>query len=87
MTGDNLFFVPSQVRQDIYNILEEYNCGIDVYDEDAIGAICDYFNSHNFQWRLNTCDLPNMTGGICYYSWIENNNLFMEGFDYNKVNW
>lgn len=80
----NYRFYPSQIEDDIYGIMDDYQCGIDTYDCGLMDAISDYFCNHTpiVQWRLGTSLWPNMEGGVCAVSWWEDDNLNMIMFDY-----
>ena len=84
MIGNCSDFIGSKISQDIYDMMEYYMEGMDTFDVDLTGAISDYFTNHHpeIKWSLGCTDWPDMSGGICYYAWIENGELHQECFDY-----
>lgn len=74
----------SQIEDDIYELMEEYMCGIDIYEYILTDAIADYFLEHRpiVEWKLACTQWPNCEGGACAISWVEDGNLNMIMFDY-----
>ena len=79
---------PSKIENEIYGILEDYEVGIDLYQEGATGAVSDYLAyhcpEHKGQWQLGCSAWPNETGGVCAVSWIEDGTIHSIMFDYVK---
>ena len=81
-------FMPSEVLDGIYDIINESICvagNEDVYFDDIIWAIvryCDenYLISH-FLWE--DCRNETNDGGMLFISWVENGRLFHEHFKYH----
>ena len=76
---------PSHIENDLYDIMENYEIGFDLYEEGAVEEISEYFTRKaNIQWQLGCSELPDMTGGSCFVSFVDNGTLHMIGFDYRK---
>lgn len=74
---------PSYIESDLYDIVENHEIGFDVYDSDIINEISHYFSrKSNVQWQLDCTEWPDMTGGVCYISFIDDNTLHMVNFEY-----
>lgn len=79
-------WAPSEIENTLYDIMESYEIGLDLYEEGVVSAITDYFSDYvtNIQWQLGCTEWQDMTGGVCYISFIDNGTLHMIGFDYRK---
>lgn len=78
-------WAPSTIENDLYNIMEEYQIGIELYEYDVVDKVSDYLSQKfNIQWQLGCTEWQDMTGGVCYISFIDNSILHMLGFDYRK---
>ena len=84
MIGNCSDFIGSKISQDIYDMMEDYMEGMDTFDVSLIKAISDYFTNYTpeIKWSLGCADWPDMSGGVCFYAWIENGELHQEGFEY-----
>ena len=79
-------FRPSKVEDEIYDTMESYVAGSDLYNEGLVDAITDYFTNYNpaAEWKLCCSPWPNMAGGVCSVCWIEDGHVHMVAFDYVK---
>lgn len=84
MLGSN--FYPSEIENQIYEMMDNHILGIDLYEEDLTEEIIDYFTNYYpaEEWNLACSEWPDCSGGACYVSWIENGHIHMIGFDYKK---
>lgn len=85
MIGNEKFY-PSVIENAIYNIMDDYMLGIEIYEEDLVDAVSDFLNNYRpgIVWQLGCSEWPNCEGGSCFVSWIENGHFHMIGFDYKK---
>lgn len=79
-------FHPSYIEDEIYGMMDDYAIGSDTYIEGLVDAITDYFTNHSpaVEWQLGCSEWPDMTGGVCAISWMENGHVHMVMFDYKK---
>ena len=79
-------FYPSKIEDEIYGTMDDYAVGSDTYDEGLVSAITDYFANYapTNEWQLACSPWPNMSGGVCAVSWIEEGHCHMVMFDYVK---
>ena len=84
MLGSN--FYPSQIENQIYEIMEDYILGSDTYEEGLVDAITDYFINYHptSEWKLACAPWLNVSGGVCSVCWIEDGHVHMVMFDYKK---
>lgn len=76
---------PSEIENALYNIMESYEIGFDLYDGSVVEEIPNFFfHKPNVQWQLSCSEWPDMTGGVCSISFIDNGTLHMISFDYKK---
>ena len=77
---------PSAIEDKIYGIMEDYEAGIELYEEALTDAISDYLtkNFPGMEWNLACSEWPNTNGGVCAVSWVEVEHLHMIMFDYIK---
>lgn len=82
----NTKFNPSLIEDEIYEMMDDYEYGTNLYEEGLVYAITDFLTNHTygFEWNLGCSEWPDRTGGVCYISWIENSHLHMISFDYKK---
>ena len=82
----NMRFNPSVIEDEIYEMMDDYMVGLNIYNEGLVSAVTDFFINHNpiVEWNLDCSEWPNCEGGACFVSWIENGHLHMIGFDYKK---
>lgn len=84
ITG-NVKWTPSRIENHIIGILENYEIGVDIYEEDAVKDILAYFSNKPYvPFQLHCLDYPDMTGGVCAISYLEEDNLHMMSFDYRR---
>jgi hypothetical protein len=72
----------SALEELILEILDDYSIGRELYEADAVEAVTDCLNSHfrsQGEWQLGYAH------GVCFASWIENDNLHMISFDYKNI--
>ena len=84
MLGSN--WRPSHIENEIYSIMEDYEIGTDIYEEGATDAIVSYLGtvSRSLEWKFACSPYPDMSGGVCAISWIEDGYIHMVMFDYKK---
>lgn len=84
MIGD--IFRPSKIEDKIYNIMEDYILGSDLYDYAVVDIISDYLSKHEkISYQLCCSPYINDTHfGVCAVSWCENGFPKMVMFDYCK---
>lgn len=80
-------FHPSYIENEIYDIMEAYIAGIDLYEERLINRLIEFFKGKysGVEWLLSCNQWPGLSAGTCSISWIENGHLHMINFDYTKV--
>ena len=85
MLGNEKFY-PSAIEDEIYEMMDDYMLGIEIYEEGLVNAISDFLSNHcpNIKWQLGCSEWPDCSGGACFVSWIEADHLHMIGFDYKK---
>ena len=82
-------FYPSAIEQEIYDRMEDYTAGCDLYYEVFVDVVANYFTKEAAprvkEWLLNCSSWPDESGGVCAVSWIElDNHMHMVMFDYVK---
>ena len=79
-------FNPSVVEDRIYEMMDDYIVGSDTYEEGLVDAITNYFTNcyPAKEWQLACSPWPDMSGGVCAISWIEDGHCHMVMFDYRK---
>ena len=75
-------FFPSIIENNIYEIMEDYIKGIDIYEYQLTDVIGDYFINHNIEFQLVCSDWSDHSGGICSFSWMENGHSHLIVFEY-----
>lgn len=76
---------PSHIENDLYDIMESHEIGLNLYEEDVVEEIIEYFtHKFNVQWLLDQSEWPDMTGSSCFISFIDDGTLHMVGFDYKR---
>ena len=77
---------PSALEDKIYEMMENYEVGTELYEEALTGVLADYLtkNFPGMEWKLGCSPWPNMEGGVCAVSWFEGWYLHMIMFDYVK---
>ena len=77
-------FNPSYRVDDIFNLLEDYTAGIDIYKYEATDAVVDYLcKTAKTEYNLACSAWPNMEGGVCAISFLdENGHPQLVVFDY-----
>lgn len=80
----NDLWAPSAVEQYVYDILDGYDEGIDIYKHEVVDKIAEYLNSlpSPFQFQYSCEDWPNMQGGCYTLAFVDNDKLHMVGFNY-----
>lgn len=80
----NMKFVPSHIEDEIYGIMEDYECGLDLYGEGLVPVVADFLTNcgTKIEWQLCCSEWPDMTGGACFISWVEEGHIHAIGFDY-----
>lgn len=84
MLGTN--WRPSAIEDKIYDMMEGHEAGVEVYEEALTDILADYLTKEyrGMEWNLVCSPWPNMNGGVCAVSWIEEGHLHMIMFDYVK---
>ena len=77
-------FYPSEIKNDIYDIMVDYLAGSDLYEEDLIDVICRYFDDNDIEFQYDVSMWPNCYGGACSFAWIEDGHLQMVMFDWRR---
>ena len=82
----NTKFRPSFIEDAIYDMMDDYIAGSDIYNEGLVSAVTDFLTNYNrnIEWNLAGSEWPNCSGGACHVSWIESGHLHSIGFDYIK---
>lgn len=76
-------WAPSIIENTLYDIMEGYEIGFELYEYDAVKEIIEYFNRKpDIQWQLTCSEWPNETGGVCSVSFIDTGTLHLITFDY-----
>lgn len=77
-------WTPSVVADEMYSLMENYMEGSDTYNYELTEYLIEWFSTHDTvkEWQLGCTDWPDMTGGVCYISWVENGSIHMEAFEY-----
>lgn len=74
---------PNPAINEIYDILEDYEWRIDVYEYGVVNAIRDYLDNHtNIPYEIGCSDWPNENGGECAIALMENNHPYLVMFTY-----
>jgi len=63
------------IENKIYDIIEDYECGIDIYSWGADDKVAEYLASANIEFTHLFSMWPNEQGGCAMFAWIENNRL------------
>ena len=76
----NTKFHPSFIENEIYNMMDDYIEGFDLYNEGLVSAVTDLLTNYKpgVEWSLGC------SNNTCFVSWIEDGYLHMVGFDYKK---
>lgn len=72
--------------EQFYDTLENYLIGMDRYEAEAIDVMAELFEKSDVNYKWDCTHWPDMSGGIATFSWIENGELFLEGFEYTYCN-
>lgn len=78
-------FYPSVIKDEIYNIMDEYLAGSDIYEEATMDAIHDYFKNEEIEYTFDASSWPNMDGGTAVFAWVENGHAQIVIFDYREA--
>lgn len=68
--------------EQFYDILEDYLIGIGTYEVEVIDVLVELFEKSGINHKWDCTHWPDMSGGIATFSWIEDDELFLEGFEY-----
>ena len=74
----------SRIVQDIYDIMADYEEGIDLFSYEAVDAIADYCQDCFISDRYEICcnEWPDETGGCCAIAIVDDGYPFLVMFDY-----
>lgn len=79
-------FNPSPILDEIYNILEEYEISIDIYEQAVIERITDYLDDKTHgEYALACDDYPNECGGHCAVAFIDKGHPQLVFFEYKYI--
>lgn len=74
---------PSTIATKIYDIMDDYEIAIDVFDYGAVDAVVDYLTNHiHVEYNLACSDWPNEEGGVCAIAFIDAGHPQLVMFDY-----
>lgn len=68
--------------EQFYDILEGYLIGMDRYEVEAIDVLAELFEKSGINHKWDCTHWPDMSGGIATFSWVEDGDLFLEGFEF-----
>ena len=79
-------WIPPYLENEIYDIMEVFEIGFDIYEERLVDAISDFFAEfkRDIEHRIVCSEWPDCSGGVCFVCWIENGHLGSVSFDYKK---
>ena len=82
----NTKFNPSAIEDAIYDMMDNYMLGMEIYEERLVDVVSDFLGNHcsSIEWQLGCSEWPDCSGGTCFVSWIEAGHLHSIGFDYKK---
>lgn len=73
-------FRPSYIKDELYELADEYCCGSNIYRHEVIAAIVEFFDNKYPQiqsdWHTYTFD----DCGVFYVAWIVADQLYTEAF-------
>ena len=73
-------FKPSRIRDELYELTDEYCCGSNVYRYEVIAAIAEFFDNKYPQIQSDWYTYTFEDCGVFYVAWIEMGQLYTEAF-------
>ena len=75
-------FHPSTIENKIYDIMEEFEIGCDLYQHSVTDKIAEWLCDLHIEYQLCCSDWPNEEGGVCAIAFIEDGYPHLIIFDY-----
>ena len=75
-------YYASEYENDIYNLLDDYLVGIDLYDYDVIDDITKFLHNQNLRFRLVCSEKLTDGCGTCSVAFVDNGYPILIVFDY-----
>ena len=74
---------PSEIKNALYDIMDDYEIGVDLYEEGVVDAITDFFENYraDVHWDTENNSWPNEAGFCHVFTWLEDGNIQMIMFD------
>ena len=69
------------IENQIYDIIENHEIGIDTYEWDTDEEIAEFLMKQHVPYKHIVAAWPNEEGGTAFFSWIENGDLYSIAFD------
>ena len=75
-------FIPSDIKNELYELADNYCCGSNIYRHEVVAAIVEFFDNKHPQIQSDWYDYEcgDFECGVFYVAWIENGNLHTEAF-------
>lgn len=73
-------FVPSKIKDELYELADNYCCGSNVFRFEVISAIVEFFDTKYPHIQSDWYDYSFEDIGVFYLAWIEDDHLFTEAF-------
>lgn len=82
-------YYPSKIINQVYDLMDEYAYGLDIYLRGLIDALINFFDKElpNVQWTYECSTFPDEEGGVCAFCWVEDGHPQMVIFDYTYSGW
>lgn len=65
---------PNYVMNTVYDILEEHEIGIDLYDTDTVQEIIDFLDGEDIRYTYASEDFHDMEGYLAIFTWPNEEN-------------
>lgn len=75
-------FHPSRIENKIYDIMEEFEIGCDLYQYAVTDKIVEWFGDLHIEYQLCCSDWTNEDGGVCAVAFVEDGYPHLVVFDY-----
>ena len=62
---------PNYVMNTVYDILEEHEIGIDLYDTDTVQEIIDFLDGEDVRYTYASEDFHDMSGYFSVFTWAD----------------
>lgn len=73
-------FIPSDIKDELYELADNYCCGSNIYRHEVVAAIIEFFNNKYIQSDWYDYECGDFECGVFYVAWIENDMLHTEAF-------